>query len=100
MDFEALGMAKQVTPDGIAGPGEPSNNGLLRLVLGLAELLHELMERQALRRMELGQLDDEAVERLGQALAAQAEQLELMRNQHGLSREDINLDLGPMGTLF
>jgi len=73
---------------------------MLKLVLGLAQFLHELMERQSLRRMEDGGLNDAEIERLGLALATQAEQLEQLRSQYGISRDDMNLDLGPLGNLF
>jgi hypothetical protein len=75
-------------------------NGLLKLVLALAEFLHELMERQSLRRIEDGSLTEEEIDRLGLALFEQAQQLEAIRLQHGLSKEDLNLDLGPIGNLF
>src|SRR5262245_8448653 len=51
-------------------------NGIARLVLTLVRFLHELMQRQAIRRMELGQLTPSQVERLGVALMKQAEELE------------------------
>jgi hypothetical protein len=69
-------------------------------VLGLAQFLHELMERQSLRRMAVGDLSEDEVERLGNALAAQAEQLTALREQFGFTREEVNLELGPLGRLF
>lgn len=90
------GLAPKNPQPGIA-MGE---NGLLKLVLALAEFLHELMERQALRRMDSGTLTADEIDRLGVALAAQAAQLEQLRVQHGFSKEDLNLDLGPIGSLF
>lgn len=80
--------------------GESKENGLLKLVLGLAQFLHELMERQSLRRMAVGDLSEEELERLGNALAAQAEQLKALREQFGFTREEVNLELGPLGRLF
>jgi len=77
-----------------------SDNGLMKLVLGLAQMLHELMERQSLRRLEEGSLSEEEAERLGVALMAQARQLEELRQQFGWTREDLNLDLGPLGKLY
>ncbi len=77
-----------------------SGNGLMKLVLGLAEMLHELMERQSMRRMEEGTLSEDEAERLGLALMAQAEQLAQLRQQFGWTREDLNLDLGPIGKLY
>jgi hypothetical protein len=68
-------------------------------VLTLIRFLHELMERQALRRMEQGTLTPAQVERLGVALMKQAEELEKLRREFGLEEEDLNLDLGPLGRL-
>jgi hypothetical protein len=79
---------------------DSEGNGLLKLVLGLAQFLHELMERQSLRRMAVGDLSEDEVERLGNALAAQAEQLTALREQFGFTREEVNLELGPLGRLF
>jgi hypothetical protein len=75
-------------------------NGLGQLVLTLVKLLHELLEKQAIRRMEAGALSDDETERLGTALMRQAEEIERLRVQFGLSEEDLNLDLGPLGKLF
>ncbi len=74
--------------------------GLAQLVLTLIELLRQLMERQAIRRVEAGGLSEEQVERLGQALMALEEQMGELREEFGLSEEDLNLDLGPLGRLL
>jgi hypothetical protein len=78
---------------------EPSN-GLIKLVLSLAELLHELMERQSMRRLEEGSVTDEEAEQLGLALLAQKRELGALRERFGWTREDLNLDLGPLGKLY
>ena len=75
-------------------------NGLGQLVLTLVKLLHELLEKQAIRRMEGGSLSDEEIERLGTALMRQSEELERLRLEFGLTEEDLNLDLGPLGKLL
>ncbi|OJT21165.1 gas vesicle protein K [Archangium sp. Cb G35] len=75
-------------------------NGLGQLVLTLVKLLHELLEKQAIRRMEGGSLSDEEIERLGTALMRQAEEIERLRLEFGLTEEDLNLDLGPLGRLL
>ncbi len=80
--------------------GANPENGLLKLVLALAQFLHELMERQSLRRIDSGTLTDEETDRLGLALFEQAQLLEALRTQYGISKEDLNLDLGPIGNLF
>jgi hypothetical protein len=74
--------------------------GLAQLVLTLIELLRELMERQAIRRVEAGGLSDEQVERLGQALMALEARMDELKEHFGLSDEDLNLDLGPLGNLL
>ena len=74
--------------------------GLARLVLTVVELLRQLMERQALRRVEAGTLSDEQVERLGTILMLLEARMGELREVFGLSEEDLNLDLGPLGTLL
>lgn len=75
-------------------------NGLGQLVLTLIKLLHELMEKQAIRRMEAGALNEAQCERLGFTLMKQSEEIERLRCAFGLSPEDLNLDLGPLGKLI
>jgi hypothetical protein len=81
---------------------DPENveQGLAQLVLTIIELLRQLMERQALRRVEAGGLDDETVERLGATLMALAERMDELKETFGLRDEDLNLDLGPLGRLL
>ena len=74
--------------------------GLAQLVLTIVELLRQLMERQALRRVEAGGLDDETVERLGRTLMALEERMDELKEIFGLTDEDLNLNLGPLGDLF
>jgi hypothetical protein len=75
-------------------------NGLGQLVLTLVKLLHEVLERQAIRRIDAGSLTAEQVERLGVTLMRQAEEIERMRREFGLEQEDLDIDLGPLGKLF
>jgi Gas vesicle protein K len=58
------------------------------------------MERQAIRRIEGGTLDDEEIERLGRTFLALANRMEELKETFGLSDEDLNLDLGPLGNLM
>ncbi|MGC4787019.1 gas vesicle protein K [Micromonospora sp. DT178] len=74
--------------------------GLASLVLTVIELLRQLMERQALRRVDLGDLTEEQVERIGTTLMALEEQMTGLREYFGLTPEDLNLDLGPLGPLL
>lgn len=84
--------------DAAADP-EDLQRGLASLVLTIVELLRELMERQALRRMEAGTLTDEEEERLGRAFLALRERMEELKETFGLTDEDLDLDLGPLGRL-
>ncbi len=77
-----------------------AKNGLGQLVLTLIKLLHELLERQAIRRMEAGSLSAPQIERLGLTLMRQAQEIERLRAEFGLQEEDLNLDLGPLGRLL
>ncbi|MBI5788104.1 MAG: gas vesicle protein K [Candidatus Schekmanbacteria bacterium] len=75
-------------------------NGLGQLVLTVVKLLHELLERQAIRRIDSGYLSEEEIERLGLTLMLQAQEIERMRKEFGLNEEDLNLDLGPLGKIL
>jgi hypothetical protein len=75
-------------------------NSLGQLVLTLVKLLHELLERQGIRRIEAGSLTDEQIERLGLTLMKQAQEIDRLRKEFGLEEEDLNIDLGPLGQLL
>jgi hypothetical protein len=79
---------------------ESAERGLAQLVLTLVELLRQLLERQALRRVEAGGLDEATVERLGRTLMALEQRMEELKTAFGLTDEDLNLDLGPLGRLL
>ena len=81
---------------------DPENvkNGLGQLVLTLVKLLHELLERQAIRRIDAGSLSDDEIEEVGMTLIRQTEEIERLRKEFGLEEEDLNLDLGPLGKLL
>jgi hypothetical protein len=81
---------------------DPNNmrKGLAQLVLTVIELLRQLLEKQALRRMEGGSLTEEEVERLGFALLQLSEQMDWFKKEFDLTEEDLNLDLGPLGKLL
>ena len=74
--------------------------GLAKLVLTLVELLRNLMEKQALRRIELGTLREDEVEALGEAFLMLANKMKELKNVFGLEDKDLNLDLGPLGELI
>jgi hypothetical protein len=74
--------------------------GIAALVLTIVELLRQLMERQALRRVDEGDLTDDQIERIGTTLMALEEKMDELREHFGLEPEDLNLDLGPLGSLL
>ena len=73
---------------------------VVQLVLALVELLRRLMERQAIRRMQQQTLSPAEVERVGKALMALEKTVHEIAGKFGLSAEDLNLDLGPLGKLM
>ena len=77
-----------------------ADRALASLVLTVVELLRQLMERQAIRRVEDGTVTDEQAERLGYTLMMLDERMTELLDQFGLDREDLNIDLGPLGTLL
>jgi Gas vesicle protein K len=79
---------------------ESVERGLAQLVLTIVELLRELMERQALRRIDGGGLSEEQVERLGTTFMLLDRRMAELRDVFGLTEEDLNLDLGPLGRLL
>ncbi len=74
--------------------------GLAKLVLTIVELLRQLMERQAMRRVESDSLTDEQIEELGLTLMRLEEKMEELKFIFGLEDEDLNIDLGPLGNLL
>jgi len=74
--------------------------GLAKLVLTIIELLRQLMERQALRRVENDSLTEEQMEELGLTLMKLEEKMEELKIIFGLEHEDLNIELGPLGKLM
>ena len=79
---------------------ENIEQGLARLVLSLIELLRRLLERQAIRRMEGGTLDDRQIEEMGLALMKLEQKIRELAEHFGLKPEELNMDLGPLGNLW
>jgi len=81
---------------------DPENleRGLAQLVMTIVELLRQLMERQALRRIDSGGLSDEQEERLGRTFMELDRRMAQLREEFGLTEDDLNLDLGPLGRLL
>jgi hypothetical protein len=102
LDFlgDPLPSIERALPGRINADPENLERGLAQLVLTIVELLRQLMERQAVRRMDDGSLSDEQVERLGQTFMALSERMAELRDEFGLDEEDLNLNLGPLGNLL
>ncbi|MFE4450215.1 gas vesicle protein K [Streptomyces sp. NPDC056796] len=73
---------------------------LVALVLTVVELLRQLMERQAIRRIDQGDLTESQVEEIGTTLMMLDQRMGELCEQHGVRPEDLNLDLGPLGSLL
>jgi hypothetical protein len=96
---EALTFTDSTIPDRISADPEIVENGLARLVLSIIELVRRLLEKQALRRMDAGNLSEEEIERLGTALMKLEEKMSELKGVFGLEDDDLNLSLGPVRTL-
>ncbi|MBY8883544.1 gas vesicle protein K [Streptomyces sp. PTM05] len=79
---------------------ETVERDLIRLVLTIVELLRQLMERTALNRVDQGDLSEEQEERIGSTLMILADRMAELCERYGLTMDDLNLDLGPLGTLL
>ena len=103
---DLAGLAEELDRVGTAFPrrinADPEHveKGLAQLVLTLIELLRQLMERQALRRMEQGTLTDEQLERLGDTFMKLERRMEELKREFELEDRDLNLNLGPLGDLL
>ena len=94
-----LEQIENALPRRINADPEKLERGLAQLVLTLVELLRQIMERQALRRVEGGSLSDDEVERLGVTFMKLEERMDELKAHFGLDDADLNLDLGPLGNL-
>lgn len=89
----ALPARLEASPDDI-------ETGISQLVLTLLEFIRQVLENQAVRRMEGGSLTEEETERLGLALMRLETRLDEVRQVFGLEKDDLNIDLGPLGRLL
>ncbi|MEV0338545.1 gas vesicle protein K [Nocardia sp. NPDC050713] len=92
-EFDGLSPRIDADPESV-------ERGLVTLVLTLVELLRQLMERQALRRVDDGDLSEVQIERIGTTLMLLEQRMDELREHFGLTPEDLNIDLGPLGTLL
>lgn len=86
-------------PERINVDPEKVENGLARLALTLIEVLRKVLEHQAIRRMEGGSLSEQELERLGFALLRLQDRMQELKQVFGLTDEDLEIDLGPLGRI-
>lgn len=106
-DDEIVGRLGRAIENGVTELGnridtdhDTVERDLMKLVLTIIELLRQLMERQALRRVEQGDLSDDQEERVGLTLMLLEDRMTELRERYGLSAADLNIDLGPLGPLL
>jgi len=92
-----LAAVARALPERINADPERVEQGLARLVLTLIEVVRKVLEHQAVRRMDGGSLTAEEVERLGLTLLKLDEKMQQMKGAFGLTDEDLQIDLGPLG---
>ena len=97
---DELDRLRGAFPRRVNADPEKVEKGLAQLVLTLVELLRQLMERQALRRMEQGNLTDEQIERLGQTSMKLEKRMDELKAEFELEDSHLNLNLGPLGDLL
>jgi CRISPR/Cas system-associated endonuclease Cas1 len=93
-------MSEARLPQRIESDKDSVERDLFKLVLAIIELVRQLMERQAIRRVDEGDLTDDQIEELGTALMRLESAMTRLREQYDLTPEDLNIDLGPLGTLL
>jgi hypothetical protein len=91
---------RRLLPERLETDAESVERDLFKLVLTIIELVRQLMEKQALRRVDEGDLTDEQVEGLGLGLMHLEEAMEELKARYDLTTADLNIDLGPLGTLL
>jgi hypothetical protein len=93
----ALQELARALPERINADPEHVEQGLARLVLTLIEVLRKVLEHQAVRRMDGGSLSEEEIERLGLALLRLNQRMDELKTVFGLTDDDLEIDLGPLG---
>lgn len=91
---------RTLLPQRLSTDPESVERDLVRLVLTIVELVRQLMEKQALRRVDQGDLTEEQIEALGTGLMRLEQAMDDLKSRHDLTAEDLNIDLGPLGTLL
>jgi len=88
---------RRLFPQRLETDAESVERDLFKLVLTVIELVRQLMEKQALRRVDEGDLTDEQIEGLGTGLMHLEQAMEDLKARYDLTAEDLNIDLGPLG---
>jgi len=91
---------RHLLPQRLETDAESVERDLFKLVLTIIELVRQLMEKQALRRVDEGDLTDEQVEGLGNGLMHLEQAMDELKARYDLTTADLNIDLGPLGTLL
>jgi hypothetical protein len=86
-------------PERINADGSNVEEGLAKLVLALVDLLRQLLEKQAVRRIEAGSLTDDQIERMGETFIKLEQKMAELRTTFGLEEDDLTLSLGPLRDL-
>jgi hypothetical protein len=97
---EELERLQERLPQRIEADPQNVEKGLAKLVLTLIELIRQLLEKQAIRRMEAGSLSDDQIENMGLTLMKLENKMKELQAVFGLKDEDLNINLGPLGDLL
>jgi len=98
--IKEMKVVKESMPSRLSVDPAKVEQGLAKLVLTLIELIRKLLEKQAIRRIEAGNLSDEEIDRMGDTFMRLEEKMEELKEVFGLEDEELNLDLGPLGDLM
>ena len=100
-DFEEeISKLQTVLPGRVELDKEKCEHALAKLLLTLIELIRQLLERQAIRRIEGGSLTEEEIERMGQTFLTLSGKMDELKEYFGFQDEDLNIHLGPLGDLL
>ena len=92
--------APRLLPQRLETDPDSVERDLFRLVLTIIELVRQLMEKQALRRVDEGDLDEAQIDALGVGLMHLEQAMEDLKARYDLTTADLNIDLGPLGSLL
>ena len=91
---EELQQLRSILPERVDVDPDRAQRDLAKLVLSLVEFIRQLLERQAVRRMEAGTVSDDEIERMGLALMRLKEKVYELAQEFGLEPSDLDLNLG------